>query len=145
MGYLADQIQLPHGAALIVIDRNGTIAWLATLIRNSGWASRCRKQLSFRPSLLGKKARLRRWALTASYACTHLLRWEALRVACSVSIGIPKIIAFAAADQSLARNLVGLAVATALALAITWFLSDVFVLRQVGTWCVRHDGWPMAI
>ncbi len=48
-----------------------------------------------------------------------------------VSIGIPKDVAFAAADRILARNLLALGIVGALALVAAWFGSNLFILRQV--------------
>jgi len=131
MGYLADQIQLPHGAALIVIDRNGTI--LARYPDPEQWVGKSVPEAAIIQAIFtrqeGTAEAMGVDGVSRLYAFAPV---EGAASGMHVSIGIPKAIAFAAADQVLARNLVGLAVATASALAITWFLSDIFVLRQVG-------------
>lgn len=48
-----------------------------------------------------------------------------------VSIGIPKQVAYAAADQMLAWNLSWLAIIAVIAFAAAWFGGDLFILRQV--------------
>jgi signal transduction histidine kinase len=48
-----------------------------------------------------------------------------------VSIGIPTTVAFAAANQTLTRNLVGLAVVTLLALSAAWVGGKWFILRWI--------------
>jgi PAS domain S-box-containing protein len=48
-----------------------------------------------------------------------------------VSIGIPTAVAFASTNRVLARNLAGLGLVTALALAAAWFGGDAFILRWV--------------
>ena len=132
MGYLADQIQLPHGAALIVIDHNGTI--LARYPDPEQWVGRSVPEAAIIQAIFtrqeGTAEALGVDGVSRLYAFAPV---EGAASGMHVSIGIPKAIAFAAADQALARNLAGLAVTTALALTITWFLSDIFVLRQVRT------------
>jgi len=131
MEYLADQIQLPYGAALIVIDRNGTI--LARYPDPEQWVGKSVPEAAIIQVIFtrqeGTAEALGVDGVSRLYAFAPV---EGAASGVYVSIGIPRTIAFAAADQALARNLVGLAVATALALAFTWFLSDIFVLRQVG-------------
>ena len=48
-----------------------------------------------------------------------------------VSIGIPKNVAFARVNSTIARNLVALGIVGVLVLVAAWFGSDLFVLRQV--------------
>lgn len=48
-----------------------------------------------------------------------------------VSIGIPKVAAFAEANRTLARNLGWIAVTALVAFAAAWFGGDLFILRQV--------------
>jgi signal transduction histidine kinase len=130
MGYLADQIQLPRGAALIVIDLNGTI--LARYPEPEQWVGKSVPETAIVQAIFTRHEGTAE-ALGVD-GVSRLYAFAPVGDAASgmyVSIGIPKTIAFAAADQALVRNLVGLAVATTLALAISWFLSDVFVLRHV--------------
>jgi signal transduction histidine kinase len=132
MGYLADQIQLPHGAALIVIDRSGTI--LARYPDPEQWVGKSVSEAAIIQAILtrqeGAAEALGVDGIPRLYAYAPV---EGVVSGMYVSIGIPETIAFAAADRSLARNLAGLALATALALATSWLLSDLFVLRHVRT------------
>ncbi|MBD1943310.1 PAS domain S-box protein, partial [Coleofasciculus sp. FACHB-712] len=48
-----------------------------------------------------------------------------------VSVGIPKTVAFTAADRQLHRNLAGMGLVAVLAIAATWVGSEVLMLRRV--------------
>lgn len=130
MEYVADRIQLPHGAALIVIDRNGTI--LARYPDPEQWVGKSLPEAVIIQAIVSRQDGA--FEAPGVDGVSRLYAFSPVEGTASgmyVSIGIPKTIAFAAANQALVRNLIGLAAATALALAFTWLLSDILVLRQL--------------
>jgi signal transduction histidine kinase len=130
LNQLMADAELPEGALLLVIDRNGTILYGFPI--PEAWIG----QFDLNAPLL--QAMLTQGQVTAElrvmddipriYAFTAL---RGLAGAGYVSIGIPQAIAYAPARRTLARNLIGLSLVGVLALAAAWIGADVFILRRV--------------
>jgi signal transduction histidine kinase len=130
LNHLLTAVDLPEGASLVVIDRNGTI--LARYPNPETWVG----QSGMRDPLF--QAMLVQGQGTAElhgmdgvpriYAFTGL---RGLPEAGYVSIGIPQAVAYAPARRALARNLVCLGFVGVLALTAAWIGGDVFILRRV--------------
>lgn len=132
LNQLAAEAQLPKDSVLTVIDRNGKI--LVRYPDSKNWVG---KTFPAEPLI---KTILTQGEGTAEiqgidnmerlYAFTPL-RGEIQSQDAYVTIGIPRAIAFAEANQLLTRNLTSLGVVGVLALVAAWVGGDVFLLRKV--------------
>lgn len=133
LNQLVAKAQLPRGAALTVIDQDGTI--LARNLNPQTWIGK---------SALGTP--LYKTILTHNGEGTaevhdvdgirRLYAFTPLRSAPEgskvyVSLGVPTAVAFANVNQMLVHNLSALGLAAILALVAIWFGSNVLILRQV--------------
>jgi PAS domain S-box-containing protein len=130
---LATEAQLPTGSTFLLLDQDGTI-----LVRHPDPEEQTELVASEAPivtTIVGQGGEgtakvpgvdgvLRLFAFTPVFGPSATEEMY-------VSIGIPAAVAFADANRMLARNLTGLGLVAALALALAWFGSDAFVLRQV--------------
>jgi signal transduction histidine kinase len=121
---------LPEGAALVVIDRNGTI--LARHPNPQTWVGQSGTRDPLFQAMLAQgqgTAELRGLdGVPRIYAFTGL---RGLPEAGYVSIGIPQAVAYAPARRALVRNLIGLGMVGVLALAAAWIGGEVFIVRPV--------------
>ncbi len=125
-------IELPAGSTLTVVDSLGTI--LARLPEPDKWVG---KNMRASPLVSAILANQREGTaeepgldgVTRLYAIAPLRNSPGDNV--YVSVGIPKAVAFAAANRDFARNLALLLLVAALALIAAWVGSSVFVLRRI--------------
>ena len=128
-GALSD-LELPAGASMIVVDRNGTL--LARMPHVDGAIG-----MRFaEPRVLDAFAAQRGGGVFQMadadgnkrlWAHAPLLSDASLRVA----IGVPETVALADVNRRLARNLAALGIVTLVALATAWYGSKLFILRPV--------------
>lgn len=132
LNQLIADIELPAGSTLTVVDSRGTI--LARLPEPERWVGKSARSSALIGAILAKP---REGAaeepgldgVIRLYAFVPLHNGPAGNV--YVSVGIPKAVAFAAANRDFARNLVLLLLVAVLALIAAWVGSDVIVLRRV--------------
>lgn len=131
LNQLAAQVQLPHGATLTAIDRNGTIIarypdprrWVGTVLPES---------LLIRTMLTQEEGTMETQGIDGVqrlYAFTQVQ--GAGDVGLHVSVGIPMEVAFAPAHRQLVRNLTTLSAVTLLMFTVAWVGSDLLILRPV--------------
>jgi signal transduction histidine kinase/putative methionine-R-sulfoxide reductase with GAF domain/HAMP domain-containing protein len=139
LNQLAAEAQLPAGAILMVVDRTGTI--LARHPDAEGWVGRSAPDAAIVRAILARQGEGTTEAVGID-GVPRLYAFTPLRLPAGtgsapdeneayVSIGIPRRVAFAEIDRTLARNLVGLGMVALLALAAAWVGGQVFILRQV--------------
>jgi signal transduction histidine kinase len=130
LNQLVADAELPEGALLLVIDRNGTI--LARYPNPKPWVGQSDPNAPLFHAMLTRgqgTAELRDMdGIPRIYAFTGL---RGLAGAGYVSIGIPQAIAYAPARRTLVRNLISLGLVGVLALTAAWIGGDVFILRHV--------------
>jgi signal transduction histidine kinase len=130
LNQLVADAELPEGALLLVIDRNGTI--LARYPHPEVWVGQSDMHDPLFQAMLaqghGTAELWGRDGIPRIYAFTAL---RGLSGAGYVSIGIPQAIAYAPARRTLARNLICLGLVGLLALTAAWIGGDVFILRRV--------------
>jgi signal transduction histidine kinase len=130
LAYLVAEAQLPEGAILLVIDRSGRI--LARYPNPEVWVGQPGVDDPLFRLILAQGEGTAE--LPGADGVPRLYAFTTLRGAAQagyVSIGIPQAVAYAPADRMLARNLAGLGLVGALALAAAWVGADVFILRSV--------------
>jgi diguanylate cyclase (GGDEF)-like protein len=125
-------IELPAGSTLTVLDSHGTI--LARHPDPQKWVGKPMAETPLVKAVLGHRgegtAELDGLdGLARLYAFAPLHHSPAGNA--YVSVGIPKAVAFAAANEVFARSMTLLLVVALLALAAAWFGSEAFVLRRV--------------
>jgi len=126
---IAAKTLLPAGTALTAIDRQGTVLvgfpdpdkWVGKSMSETPLVQTILSQGEGTAELLGMDgvARLYGFSPLGDTGGAY------------VSIGIPKDVAFAAANQILFRNLAGMGIVATLALLAAWFGADIFVLQRV--------------
>lgn len=127
---LAAKAQLPPGSVLIVIDRSGTI--LVHYPEPEKWVGRSAAAAPIVKAILDQREGV---AEAADVDGTpRLFGFAPLGStpeagAVYVGVGIPKGTAFADADRTLARNLAGLGLVSALALVTAW-VGNLFLVRR---------------
>jgi signal transduction histidine kinase len=130
LNHLVAAADLPEGAALVVIDRNGTI--LARYPNPQAWVGQSGTRDPLFQAMLAHghgTAELRGMdGIPRIYAFTGL---RGLPEAGYVSIGIPQAVAYAPVRQALVRDLVCLGVVAVLALAAAWIGGEVFIVHPV--------------
>jgi len=130
---LAAEAQLPEGSTLTVIDRHGII--LVRYPDPDKWVGQSMVEAPIVETILAHQGEGTAEAYGVD-GIQRLFAFTPLFVAPEsadvyVSIGIPTAVAFAGAESVLVRNLSGLGLVTALALAAAWFGGDAFILRWV--------------
>lgn len=129
---LATGIELPAGSTLTVVDSRGTI--LARYPDPEKWVGKSMGETPLIKTMLGPHGEGTA-ELDGMDGVTRLYAFAPLHNSPSgnayVSVGIPKAVALAAANQAFARGMAWLLVVVALALAAAWMGSEVFVLRRV--------------
>lgn len=125
------QTSLPDMAALIVIDRNGTI--LARYPNSDEWTGRTILSAPLIEAIL-----TRSWGvvevpdvdnITRLYAFSPLRNKGEKEI--YLGVGVPRQAAFAQINRIWARNLAGLGLIGLLALGVAWWGSDALVLRPI--------------
>lgn len=132
LNHLAAEANMPVGSALTVIDRQGAV--LVRYPETDGWVGRQIGDQGFLHTVLAQGEGVT--TAREPDGVEHLVAFTPLSEVpeagyAYVSIGIPRKAAFADADQTLRRNLVGLGLVWVLALAAAWAGCDVFLLRRV--------------
>jgi signal transduction histidine kinase len=121
---------LPAGALLLVIDRNGTI--LARYPKPQAGVEKLERSNPLFQAMLAQAqgtAELRAVdGIPRIFAFTGL---QGLPEAVYVSIGIPQALAYAPARRTLVRNLLCLGVVGVLALAAAWIGVELFIVRRL--------------
>ncbi|HWQ13382.1 MAG TPA: HD domain-containing phosphohydrolase [Roseiflexaceae bacterium] len=132
LNQLAANSQLPAGATLTVIDRNGVILsrypdperWIGRSVREAPLVMAIVERhegVTEAPGIDGVQRLYAFAPLGEGAPAGHVF----------VSIGIPTEVAFADANRLLARNLAALGAIAALALAAAWLVGDALVIRRV--------------
>jgi signal transduction histidine kinase len=130
LNHLVAEVDLPESAALVVIDRKGTIIarypnplpWVGQSDLNDPLFQAMLAQGQGTAELHGVDGIPRIYAFTG---------FRGLPEAGYVSIGIPQAVAYAPARRALVRNLAGLGVIGVLALAAAWIGGEVFIVRRI--------------
>jgi signal transduction histidine kinase len=136
LNQMAARAELPDGSTLTVIDRNGTILMRYSVPEaGDNWVGQSlagdRRIMSFLKSggeVAGVSVGLD--GVKRLYTSTPLSRSAGIADA-HVIVGLPVQVAYAAANHTLAQNLIFLGAVAVLALAAAWIAGDMFVLRQV--------------
>jgi signal transduction histidine kinase len=130
---LAATVQLPENSTLTMFDRNGTV--LVRYPDAASWVGRAVPEAPIVGTILaqhGEGTVESRGIDGISRLFAYLpLYGTPAGQSVYISIGIPSSVAFREMDQLLIRNLIGLGVATALALAVAWFGGDLLVVRRL--------------
>jgi signal transduction histidine kinase len=130
---LAGRAGLPTGSMLTVIDRNGTILsrypddgkWVGKLMPESlVWKAILTQQGNGTTEAPGTDGIPRLFSFAP-------FGGGAQSANAYVSVGIPAAVAFAGANQILARNLLALGLVAGLALAAAWVGGNLFIVRQI--------------
>jgi diguanylate cyclase (GGDEF)-like protein len=124
--------QLPENSSFTMIDRNGTV--LLRYPGANGWVGRSIVQTE-----LFSAIRARANGVMQSSGLDNIERLYAFATLretsgepqAYLSVGIPVDVAFASANATLLRGLMGLGMVTLLTLVIAWVGSDMFILRRV--------------
>ena len=132
LNWLAAEARLPQGSEMVVIDRNGII--LARHPDPEKWVGRSASEMPIAKTVLARGEGVveapdmdgisRLYGFTPCASTPHgpgMYVW----------IGIPGSVAYAEANRILARSLIGLGFAGALAIAAAWVIGDLFILRRV--------------
>ena len=130
---LASQAALPTGSMLTVIDRNGTI--LSRYPDEGKWVGKLMPEPLVLKAILAKQGN----GTTEAPGTDGIPRLfsfapfggAAQSAGAYVSVGIPAAVAFAGANQMLARNLAALGLVAGLALAAAWVGGNLFIVRQI--------------
>lgn len=128
----AAQAELPRGTTLMVMDSEGTVLvgwpnpdqWRGQTIKNDALLPLIRTHHEGTTQMKGADGAQR------LYAFVHL-RGATGTGFVSVSIGIPKQVAYAEANRILKRNLLWFGVVALLAAAAAWIGGEFFVLKRV--------------
>jgi signal transduction histidine kinase len=130
---LASQAGLPSGSMLTVIDRNGRI--LSRYPDDGKWIGRLMPERPVLNAILTQKGNGTTDA-PGTDGIPRLFSFAPFGGAAQstnayVSVGIPAAVAFAGANQILARNIAMLVLVAGLALAAAWVGGNLFIVRQV--------------
>ena len=136
LNQLAARAELPDGSTLTVLDRNASIltryslpesgdSWVGQSLAND---PRVMSFLKSGGDAVGVSTGLD--GVKRLYTSTPLSRSAGIADA-HVIVGLPVKMAYAAANHTLAQNLIFLGAVALLALAAAWIAGDMFVLRQV--------------
>ena len=130
---LASQAGLPPGSMLTVIDRNGTI--LSRYPDDGKWVGKLMPESLVLKAILTQQGNGTTEA-SGTDGIPRLFSFapfggRAQSANAYVSVGIPAAVAFAGANQILARNLAALGLVAGLALAAAWVGGNLFIVRQI--------------
>ncbi|MFZ5877305.1 MAG: putative bifunctional diguanylate cyclase/phosphodiesterase [Nitrospirota bacterium] len=129
---LIESASLPRGSVLTVIDRNGTV-----LLRHPApdeWVGRSQAERPIIQTILREREGVTREqgpdGVERILAFTPLGSTVA-DAGAYVSLGVPGDVAFATADATFRRNMIGLSAAAAVALLAAWWGGGWLILRRV--------------
>jgi signal transduction histidine kinase len=130
---LARQAGMPPGTMLTVIDRNGTI--LSRYPEEGRWVGQLMPEPLVLNAILTQEGNGTSDA-PGTDGIPRLFAFAPFGGAAQsadafVSVGIPAAVAFAGANQILARNMVTLGLVAGLALAAAWVGGHLFIVRQI--------------
>ena len=130
---LAGRVGLPAGSTLTVIDRNGTI--LSRYPDEGKWVGKLMPEPLVLNAILTQQGNGTTEA-PGTDGIPRLFSFAPFGGAAQsanayVSVGIPAAVAFAGANQILARNLAALGLVASLALAAAWVGGNLFIVRQI--------------
>src|SRR5882724_6855199 len=130
---LAKQAGLPPGSMLTVIDRHGTI--LSRYPDEGKWVGKLMPEPLVLNAILTQQGNGTTEAPVTD-GIPRLFSFAPFGGAAQsanayVSVGIPAAVAFAGANQILARNLAALGLVAGLALAAAWVGGNLFIVRQI--------------
>jgi signal transduction histidine kinase len=133
LNQLASQAGLPPRSMLTVIDRNGTI--LSRYPDEGKWVGKLMPESLVLKAILTQQGN----GMTEAPGTDGIPRLfsfapfggRAQSAGAYVSVGIPAAVAFAGANQILARNLAALGLVAGLALAAAWVGGNLFIVRQI--------------
>jgi signal transduction histidine kinase len=130
---LASEAELPPETMLTVIDRNGTI--LSRYPDDGKWVGKLMPEPLVLNAILTQKGNGTIDA-PGTDGIPRLFSFApfggpAQSASAYVSVGIPAAVAFAGANQILARNLAALGLVAGLALAAAWVGGNLFIVRQI--------------
>jgi signal transduction histidine kinase len=133
LNQLASQAGLPPRSMLTVIDRNGTI--LSRYPDEGKWVGKLMPESLVLKAILTQQGN----GTTEAPGTDGIPRLfsfapfggAAPSAGAYVSVGIPAAVAFAGANQILARNLAALGLVAGLALAAAWVGGNLFIVRQI--------------
>ncbi len=128
---LIAEAELPAGATVTIFDPDGTILWRYP--NPDEWVGQRMPDAPLVERILDRSGEGTAEAegvdgLARLFAYTPLTDGES---GVTITASVPTSVAFAEANRILRRNLIGLALVTALALAAVWFGSEFFILRWV--------------
>jgi signal transduction histidine kinase len=131
LNQVAAHAQLPPGATLIAVDRNGTIIsrypaperWIGQVLQEAPLIKAILTHREGTAELPGADGVQRLYAFTQVQGTSNADLY--------VSIGIPTEVAFAAAHQRLVRNLVTVGLITLFMVTAAWIGSEVLISRRV--------------
>jgi signal transduction histidine kinase len=132
---LAKQAGLPPGSMLTVIDRNGTI--LSRYPDDGKWVGKLMPESLVLKAIAAQQGN-GTTEVSGMDGIPRLFSFAPFGGAAQsadayVSVGIPAAIAFAGANQILARNIAALGLVAGLALAAAWAVGNLFIVRQIRT------------
>ena len=131
IGQAAAELQLPQGTTLTVIDQQGTI--LARYPGSEQWVGRVLPDAPIIEAILvqneGTAQTLGVDGIERLYAFTPL--GDGPESGAYISVGIPAEVAYAEANQNMARSLLVLLLIAPLALTAAWLFGDLFIVRKV--------------
>lgn len=148
---LASAASLPPGSVVTLVDRRGTI--LARSLDSQKWVGYSLKAIPLIRTLLHQRLGVTEMegldGVPRLYAFAPLAGTPE-NAGAYLSIGIPKEVAFADADSTLARNLTLLGLVGLLTLLAAWLGTDLFILRRVqalvlATKRVREGDWSARV
>jgi serine phosphatase RsbU (regulator of sigma subunit) len=130
---LAGEVQLPAGSTLTVIDRNGTV--LARYPDATDWVGQTVPEAPIVREMLAQQ----RAGTTEAPGLDGMPRYFAFTPLGGsaessnvyISIGIPTAVVLAESNRLLGRQVAGLGLVGALALAAAWIGGEIFILRRV--------------
>ncbi len=130
---LAAAVQLPEGSTLTMFDRNGTV--LVRYPNPASWVGHSVPEAPIVETILAQQGEGTVESLGID-GVSRLFAYLPIYGAPAgesvyVSIGIPTSVAFREMDQLLIRNLLGLGIATALAMAVAWLGGDLLFVRRL--------------
>ncbi|MBI5303477.1 MAG: PAS domain-containing protein [Chloroflexi bacterium] len=133
LNQVAASARLPEGSQLVILDRNGVI--LARYPNPENWVGKLAADYAIAKTVLaqneGTAQGLGMDDVPLLYAFTTL--HDQTDSSAHVLIGVPRAVAFAAQDAILTRQLVALALVTALVFVLAWYGGDWFIVRRVNT------------
>ncbi|MBS3920657.1 MAG: response regulator [Deltaproteobacteria bacterium] len=128
---LVAKTELPEGAALTLVDANGTI--IARYPEPEKWVGKSLRDTAIIKTILTHGEGTAEMAgvdgIQRLYAFSPLVYKSEARA--HISIGMPTTLAYAESNRELMRNLIALSIVALLAMAAAWFVGGAFVIQPV--------------